>query len=227
MSAVPSAPLGSPVGANPNPSGDLLGARVARTWTRLYTRGLPEPQRSWRLLELESDIHEHLAHALTAGKKMADTSFEVLLRVLLGIPADLSWRRGVTRGVRSGSLLLGRMMSVVKRALLGLGVAASMLLGAYFVMNGIGIAVGGGEGGESMLVWGVLEVVAGVMLVVGPPLASRRPRLGAILVVLGTLVIAVTHVWLVAVNVPVGAALIAAAVLRSRAITTRRAGAAA
>lgn len=196
---------------------------VARGWARLYTRGLHEPQRSWRLAELESDLHEHLAHARDAGDDPADTSFEVLLRVLLGVPADLSWRWEISRGVRPGTLLLGRMISMVERALLGLGVAVTTLLGAYFIVNGVGIAtgLGRGDGDSSMLLWGVIEVVAGLLLVAGPMIASRRPRIGAGVIVGGTLIITVTHVWLLAFNVPIAIALIAAAVVRSRRIERR------
>lgn len=96
-------------------------------------------------------------------------------------------------------------------------------LGAYFAVIGIGIATGGAEGGDPMLLWGVIEVVSGLMLVVGPLVASRRPRIGTGLVVEGTLTIAVTHVWLIAINVPIAIALIVAAVVRSRMLSGRAA----
>lgn len=203
--------------------GDPLGVRVARRWGVLYTSGLPEPQRSWRVAELESDLHEHVEHGRATGRDPADLSFEVLLRVLLGVPADLSWRWEISRGVRPGTLLLGRMISMLKRALLGLAVGATVLLGVYFVVNGIGIAtgMGRGDGGDSMLMWGVIEVVSGLMLIAGPVVASRRPRIGTGLIVAGTLIIALTHVWLIAINVPVAIALIAAAVVRSRSLAAR------
>lgn len=209
----------------PRSGSEPRGMRVARRWAGFYTRGLPEPQRTWRLAELESDLHEHVAYGRANGQEPADISFEAFLRVLLGVPADLSWRWEISRGVRPGTLLLGRMISMVKRALLGLAVGATMLLGAYFIVNGIGIAtgMGRGDGDGSMLMWGLIEVVSGVMLVVGPPLASRRPRIGTGLIVAGTLIIAVTHVWLLAINVPIAIALIAAAVVRSRTISGRNA----
>lgn len=199
-----------------------LPIEFAPAWARLYTRGLPHRQRARRLAELEADLHDHLAYARSTRQQAADTSFEVLLRVLLGVPADLSWRWGITRGARPGSLLLGRTINMGKRVLIGLGVAASVLFGAYFVLNGVGILLGGGEGGESLLPWGVIELVSGLLLLAGPAMASRQPRVGATMIVLGTVVIAVTHVWLIAVNIPIGAALIAAAIIRSRRIAARR-----
>lgn len=198
---------------------------VVRAWGRLYTRGLPAAQRERRLAELESDLHEHLDFARSTRQAAADTDFEVLSRLLLGVPADLAWRWAINRGARHRSLLLGRMVNVGKRVLLGLGVAVSVVLGAHFVMNGVGILLGGGEGGEPLTPWGVIEIVGGLMLLAGPALASRQPRVGAMLVVVGALVIGSTHLWLAAVNIPVGAALIAAAVVRSRRIIARRAAA--
>ncbi|MEX0782337.1 MAG: hypothetical protein WD557_06775 [Dehalococcoidia bacterium] len=55
-------------------------------WVRLYTRGLDARLRSERRAELESDIWEQ-SHGRRDGAAWA-----VLLRCLLGMPADLSWR---------------------------------------------------------------------------------------------------------------------------------------
>lgn len=61
---------------------------VARTWTRLYTLGLPEEVRDRRRAEIESDLWESWDDA-------TDSSWLALLiaaRLIGGIPDDLRWR---------------------------------------------------------------------------------------------------------------------------------------
>lgn len=62
-------------------------SNLLRAWTRLYTWGMRPEMRDARRAEIESDIWEsqHQPDSNTGA-------FQILLRLLLGIPADLSWR---------------------------------------------------------------------------------------------------------------------------------------
>lgn len=64
---------------------DPAGAGITRRWVRLYTRGLPVDARERRLLEVESDLWEHLNDPDVADR-------EILGRTLRGIHADVWWR---------------------------------------------------------------------------------------------------------------------------------------
>jgi len=72
-------------------------ARLTRVWTRLYTAGMARDVRDRRRAEIESDIWESTRQLdrLSAG--------HILVRVLMGIPDDVSWRcshEGAAFGVR-------------------------------------------------------------------------------------------------------------------------------
>ena len=74
---------------------------IVRRWVALYTRGLPVDVRDRRLLELESDVWEHLhdADELNARRAMFG-------RFLRGVPADVWWRYHTlleSRGARQRS----------------------------------------------------------------------------------------------------------------------------
>lgn len=68
-------------------------------WCDLYTRGLPLAVASQRRAELESDLHDHRTAAASASR--SSVARDVLVRALLGAPADLSWRTHQARACRS------------------------------------------------------------------------------------------------------------------------------
>ena len=67
-----------------------LGIRVVVgmtcLWSRLYTAGMPRDLRDRRRAEIESDIWEstHVINRLSLG--------HILVRLLMGVPDDVSWR---------------------------------------------------------------------------------------------------------------------------------------
>ena len=58
----------------------------------LYTRGLPTQIRQDRRDEIDSDLWSQAHEAAASGRPEHSVAVEVLVRLLLGIPADLSWR---------------------------------------------------------------------------------------------------------------------------------------
>lgn len=68
-------------------------------WCALYTRGLPGNVAADRRDELASDLHDHRVASL--GPARSTFRRDALVRALLGIPADLSWRTHQRRIARS------------------------------------------------------------------------------------------------------------------------------
>jgi hypothetical protein len=64
---------------------------------RIYTSGLPAHDASQRRDEILSDLWEHRNDSMRSGHSQRRHNLEVIERVLSGIPADLSWRRGILR----------------------------------------------------------------------------------------------------------------------------------
>jgi hypothetical protein len=81
----------------------LWAAGVAvRTWTRIYTCGLPPLSRDVRRAEIESDLWES-QHDPDRGSGPGAAG-HVLLRLLLGLPDDVFWRLTHAAGRRVAML---------------------------------------------------------------------------------------------------------------------------
>ena len=65
---------------------------LVRGWVDLYTRGLPAALRAARRDEVDDDLWCQREEANAVGRSPSSLAGEVLLRLFLGIPADLSWR---------------------------------------------------------------------------------------------------------------------------------------
>lgn len=58
----------------------------------IYTRNLPEGEGDERRNEIASDFWEYQNCGHESGATPASTAFEILMRLVLGVPADLLWR---------------------------------------------------------------------------------------------------------------------------------------
>ena len=65
---------------------------LVRGWVGLYTRGLPPVLRAARRDEIDDDLWCQLEEAAALGRSSGSLDAEMGLRLLLGMPADLSWR---------------------------------------------------------------------------------------------------------------------------------------
>jgi len=70
----------------------MNAARLVRTWVHLYTSGLPDQVRDDRRAEIESDLWSQLSEKSLSGSNDGRVGIEILVRLVAGIPADLSWR---------------------------------------------------------------------------------------------------------------------------------------
>ena len=67
-------------------------AQVER-WAAFYTRGIDSSSAASRRRELASDLYEHSIWADRIRQVPRVTATVILIRLVLGIPSDLSWRR--------------------------------------------------------------------------------------------------------------------------------------
>lgn len=93
---------------------------LVRGWVGLYTHGLPPEVRTARRDEVDDDLwcQRHEADAL--GRSPGLLAGEILLRLVLGMPADISWR--VSHGGRASKV--ERSSSMSTRIIGSLGVIA-------------------------------------------------------------------------------------------------------
>ena len=157
-----------------------LWVTMVRRWVVLYTRGLPMDVRDRRLLELESDVWEHLHDADEPNARRA-----MFGRFLRGMPADVWWRYHTlleSRGARQRSQKMTTSRRgnwwVILTAILGvvpLGISLAMIAtvsggGAIRLVGVAGAAVSGALliGGlirrQSDLISGSQMIVAGAAL---------------------------------------------------------------
>jgi hypothetical protein len=70
---------------------ERMGKLVAR-WVRFYTRNLRTPIAQRRSDEIDSDLHDHIAHERARGIEDRRIALSIAARMLRGLAADVSWR---------------------------------------------------------------------------------------------------------------------------------------
>lgn len=150
----------------------LIARGLCRGWVRLYTAGLPLDERERRIAEIEADVWEQTAET-AGGWPRVRCAAHVVVRLLLGIPADVTWSTDVAQ--RRGHVGNGSRWSFARTALL---VAAPVygVAGAAAALDGLpaGMATH-----QSLVLMGSTLALAVVLL--GAWLIPRAPRLGAVI----------------------------------------------
>ena len=67
------------------------GSAAVRGWVRFYTLGLPPAMRERRRSEVAGDLADETVDAIRRGERRG-LLWQRITRLVLGIPADLSWR---------------------------------------------------------------------------------------------------------------------------------------
>lgn len=185
-----------------------FAVRTCRVWTAMYTRSLTAEVRDARRAEIESDLWEQQADARELGEAAVDTGFHILTRVLLGIPADLSWRsslRGAAREVR-----VKGDAAMLSRLFVALATVLTVAFGLLFLYMGIGRGV---EDAFGPALW---PMTAGLALVVGVVTAHWSARIGSALVAAGAIAGIAMMPWLIAITLPLGLVSVAGTMMRTR-----------
>jgi hypothetical protein len=117
----------------------MNGSRMAalvRGWAGLYTRGLPAQLRDARRDEVDDDLWCQHEEAAALGRPARSLGAEMFLRLLLGMPADISWRLAdhanapvsLERRSSMGTRIVG-LLTIVAVLLLMSGMFLSSLVG--------------------------------------------------------------------------------------------------
>lgn len=174
--------------------------QAARRWVGHYTRAVDDAVASCRRDELESDLYEHRQFAGSAPAQQWD----VLGRVLWGIPADLSWRRAALASTRRHDT--GAVPMILRRTTTVVLVA----LAAFEVLAGISVVTADGAGWS----YAIPQFVAAGLIAVGLVQRDTAPQRAAALFIIAALVPVATFYWMAPIFVPV-AVLVIALVLAS------------
>jgi hypothetical protein len=67
-------------------------APLVRGWVELYTRGVPAALRAARRDEIDDDLWCQHEEGTALGRSRRSLDAEMFLRLLVGMPADISWR---------------------------------------------------------------------------------------------------------------------------------------
>ncbi len=115
-------------------------AELVLRWCDLYTHGLPDDIATDRRDELASDLHDHRVATLD----LARSTFrrDVIVRAVLGIPADLSWRthqRRIARSARQPEVAMTARTPLDGWTRTAYGVAA--IVTAWTALIGIGMLI--------------------------------------------------------------------------------------
>ena len=107
-------------------------AGLVRRWVTLYTVGLPPDLRDARRAEIDDDLWSQQEEAGALARTARSLGAELFLRLLLGMPADISWR--VTHRRVRAPASLETSGSVSTRTLGTLAIVSGVILGTLFVL---------------------------------------------------------------------------------------------
>jgi hypothetical protein len=185
-------------------------AGLVRGWVDLYTRGLPADARTARRDEIDDDLWCERAEAAAAGRSAHSLDAALFLRLLFGIPADVSWRLAHRRvptppSVVSSSMstrTLG-MLAIVAGSFPGLlmilyqpmgdalwasGGGVVLLLGSFvaFPAAALGLAWRFQDRLGPLGAVGAILVTVGIALIIGAVDVGPVPRAGFVVVPIGS-----------------------------------------
>ncbi|MDH4147519.1 MAG: hypothetical protein OEY23_20375 [Acidimicrobiia bacterium] len=173
-------------------------ARLVLAWAARYTRGLPPDIAADRRLELTADLHDQLADAAHLGLGRITTSRTVVRRMLLGVPADLSWRHDQLRVARGCAPSEADMaIGSFSRLQVGITVLALPFLALSLIATSVIVSHVTQPGPHEVPLWaGLVALGCAGTISGGLALQVRHRRVGLILVALGVLVVGAMLFWL-------------------------------
>jgi hypothetical protein len=162
---------------------DDVAGSLALLWARVYTSGLAPDLREQRRAEIASDVWEHRHEAHFAGLRPSQIGLEIVARWLLGIPADLSWRR-VAR--RETAIFPGGEQAMDAKVRVNWWIVPALVLAALLLVTGVtSLDPGWIPPAPSIDPFAVVVVVLGVAVLLGIALRHRLPKLAGLLILSG------------------------------------------
>ena len=198
-----------------------------RRWVALYTRGLAPAERDARRDEIESDLWAHADEAAAMGRTPSALDAEMLVRLVLGMPADISWRRAHrhSTGRPQPRLVLSEPASHHVLTAVGVGTA---VFGIVFATVGLLQIQQNGYRDPSPDVaaassLAVAMIVAIAIGLIGLLLVRRYPSVGRTMTLVGAGVCVLTALvlipWMWAVILPIAVPVAVIGVVRARQVT--------
>lgn len=188
---------------------------LTKAWCSAYTRGLSADERAERRAEIESDLWEHQRFERDDGRPTADVGFDILVRFVMGIPADIAWRRSAGLSRRASAPALGPAIrkgrKMATRLFVTFSAGLAVVLGGFLLFSAVGRFLEGNS-----IFYAISQVISGVALIASVPIGARSPRKAAALVAAAAIVYAVIHVWMAVIVLPIALILVGGAWLRSR-----------
>jgi hypothetical protein len=170
------------------------GSAAVRGWVGFYTLGLPRPMRARRQAEVAGDLADETLDAIRHGDRSI-LFRQRLVRLLMGIPADLSWR--FLDAPAAARLLYGPAPWVpLTRWTLALTGVVAMIAGGGLAIVTLP-ALAGQVRPDLWPGWGPIGFAIGSAVVLVGVLGSVFwPRLGALVIVPGALIGLFAAPWL-------------------------------
>jgi hypothetical protein len=166
-------------------------AGLVRGWVGLYTRGLPAELRASRRDEVDDDLWCEQQEAAALGRSGRALGADRILRLLFGVPADLSWR--LTYRGKPSSSSMERSSSMSTRALGSSAIIAGLIWGLLFIaFIPLGESVWTGAIGVAGVLGSLVAAIAFSTAAIGLAFrfqdrVSPLGAVGALLVALGAL----------------------------------------
>ncbi|HEY5624927.1 MAG TPA: hypothetical protein VIT93_00410 [Dehalococcoidia bacterium] len=192
----------------------LLSLAIAptRAWTALYTRGLPADVRGERREEIDCDLWEHQRLADFQREPATSTAAAILLRLIMGVPADMTWRLEAGASARSGK---GTQMndSWIMRGVL----AVAVLVALSPIGFGVSVLAGNSDGLSAFeeVAFSLLWIAAGLAMGAGLLLSRSNSSLGLGLLAVGVIGISLMWYWIAIITLPIGLVLLSIAYFRA------------
>ena len=128
--------------------------RFTRSWTRVYTTGLPRQVARERRDEIASDLWEHAIDAETVGSSAQATATQIVGRSVLGMPADIAWHVGELKGDTMETT--SQRLTMATWGLIGL---LSIVMGILML---VGLSQGNWSAGDAIGAFYVFAMIAGI-----------------------------------------------------------------
>jgi len=166
-----------------------LATWLALLWVRCYTRGLAQELRESRRAEIASDTWDQVH-----GDRYASGAW-VLVRCLLGVPADLSWRLEHSATAHAPGRAALRLLAIaenggrwiVRRGLPGL----TVLFAGFYALLGFIVLVTiplNENAPHADLAWfGGLCLLASAFIVIGSRRLPRHAKSGSAILIVGAI----------------------------------------
>jgi len=170
------------------------GAAAVRGWTALYTLGLQRSIQDRRRREVAADLAEESLDAMRRGAQ-AELFRQRMVRLVLGIPADITWRLVEAPQIARSVKTTARWVPLSRWSGMLMSIVAIGSSGAFAIVTVPYLT--GRAGAETWQGWGPVGASIGaVAAMVGIVAAVPWPRRGAAIMIPGVAVGLLAAPWL-------------------------------